>query len=192
MKTLIIALVISGLIIQQLYGQKDIKSKSLMTGQIYTSGCRLDKVNCKVDAIAKDDNLAFIFLNDSIFISIANNCCPIDTVDFASESYFIGNYKIDNNILTLRYKPNGLTLYIKQKIDNKKDSSPIVSSLIKIEKVDLTLYSLAIKKCKNILYLNNIETDDYICYVSGFGNETVKSIKTRLETKGIWKRLLNL
>ena len=192
MKATVLIIIIYGFIIHSLYGQKDNKNQSLLTGRIFTSEYGLDKVNCKIDTIAKDNDLSFIFLNDSLFISISNNCCPIDTIDFASESYFIGNYKIDNNILTLRYKPNGLAVYIKQKIDNKKELSPNISSYIKIEKVDLTLYSLEIKKCKNISYLNNIETDDYICYVSGFGNETIKSIKTRLESRGIWKRLLKL
>lgn len=188
MKTIILTFLFFGLIIQQVYGQKNIKTKSVLTGQIYTSEYGVDKINCKIDTVAKDNYFVFLFLNDSTFIHIVYSCCPIDTMDFASESYFIGKYKIDNNILTLRYRPNCLALYTKQTNDNKKK----VSTHIKIEKVDLTLNNLEIKTCKSISYLNNIETDDYICYVTGFGNETVKSIKTRLELKNIWKRLLNL
>lgn len=188
MKTIVMTILILGFIFQQLSGQKKTDGKFLLTGQVFTSEVGLDKINCKYDTIAKDNYFVFLFFNDSTFIHIVYNCCPFDTMEFASESYFIGSYKIDNNILTLRYRLNGLTLYTKQ--SNKNINK--VSSQIKVEKVDLTLYSLEIKKCKNILYLNNIETDDYICYVSGFGTETINSIKSRLESKNIWKRLLKI
>ena len=180
-------ILIAGFMLQQLCGQS-INSKFVLTGQVFTSEYGLDKINCKYDTIAKDNYFVFLFINDSTFMHIVYNCCPLDTMEFASESYFIGSYKIDNNILTLRYRLNGLSVYNKQSNDNKNK----VSSRIKTEKVDLTLNSLEIKKCKNILYLNNIETDNFICYVSGFGIESIKSIKSRLEAKTIWKRLLNI
>ena len=100
MRTLIMTLMICSFAIHQSLGQGKSNNQSTLTGKVFSSKYGLDKVNCKIDTIIKDNNITFIFLNDSSFVQVNNNCCPHDTTDFAFESYYIGKYKIENNYVS--------------------------------------------------------------------------------------------